>query len=156
MGYFPCIFCLRWGLTSQSTIFQSCRDGAIASWVINQYFRGVKCLAQGHNTGGGRFRTPDLSLRSPTLYHWATAPVPPPPLHLVLDFFLIIPRWPYTGFLSILERKTDWWLSCAFLFWDQGRGRGCKWKNFPLGSAANWDFSFGVRIRVEGGLIAWF
>ena len=39
-----------WGLTSQSTIFQSCRDGAIASWVINQYFRGVKCLAQGHNT----------------------------------------------------------------------------------------------------------
>ena len=39
-----------WGLTSQSTIFQSCRDGAIASWVINQYFWGVKCLAQGHNT----------------------------------------------------------------------------------------------------------
>ena len=30
--------------------FQSCGDGAIASWVINQYFRGVKCLAQGHNT----------------------------------------------------------------------------------------------------------
>ena len=41
---------LCWGLTSQSTIFQSCRDGAIASWVVNQYFRGVKCLAQGHNT----------------------------------------------------------------------------------------------------------
>ena len=41
---------LCWGLTSQSTIFQSCRDGAIASWVINQYSRGVKCLAQGHNT----------------------------------------------------------------------------------------------------------
>ena len=41
---------LCWGLTSQSTIFQSCRDGAIASWVINRYFRGVKCLAQGHNT----------------------------------------------------------------------------------------------------------
>ena len=41
---------LCWGLTSLSTIFQSCRDGAIASWVINQYFRGVKCLAQGHNT----------------------------------------------------------------------------------------------------------
>ena len=41
---------LCWGLTSQSTIFQSCRDRAIASWVFNQYFRGVKCLAQGHNT----------------------------------------------------------------------------------------------------------
>ena len=42
--------CLCWGLTSQSTIFQSCRDGATASWVINQYFWGVKCLAQGNNT----------------------------------------------------------------------------------------------------------
>ena len=46
----PSVGWLCWGLTSQSTIFQSCRDGAIASWVINQYFRGVKCLAQGHNT----------------------------------------------------------------------------------------------------------
>ena len=48
----PCIngWLLCWGLTSQSTIFQSYRDGASASWVINQYFRGVKCLAQGHNT----------------------------------------------------------------------------------------------------------
>ena len=46
----PTVGWLCWGLTSQSTIFQSCQDGAIASWVINQYFRGVKCLAQGHNT----------------------------------------------------------------------------------------------------------
>ena len=46
-----CLFiCLCWSLTSQSTIFQSYQDGATASWVINQYFRGVKCLAQGHNT----------------------------------------------------------------------------------------------------------
>ena len=45
-----CLGWLCWGLTSQSTIFQSCRDGAIAPWVSNQYFRGVKCLAQGHNT----------------------------------------------------------------------------------------------------------
>ena len=51
-------FCLFWGLTSQSTIFQSCRDGAIASWVINQYFRGVKCLAQGHNTAAVGFEPP--------------------------------------------------------------------------------------------------
>ena len=83
--------CLCWGLTSQSIIFQSCRDGATASWVINQYFRGVKCLAQGHNTAAVGFEPPtsrsgvrhstteppreppDLSLRSPTLYHWATA-----------------------------------------------------------------------------------
>ena len=65
--------CLCWGLTSQSTIFQSCRDGATASWVINQYFRGVKCLAQGHNTAAVGIEPPNLSLRSPTLYHWATA-----------------------------------------------------------------------------------
>ena len=50
--------CLYWGLTSQSTIFQSCRDGATASWVINQYFRGVKCLAQGHNTAAVGFEPP--------------------------------------------------------------------------------------------------
>ena len=50
--------CLCCGLTSQSTIFQSCRDGAIASWVINQYFRGVKCLAQGHNTAAVGFEPP--------------------------------------------------------------------------------------------------
>ena len=50
--------CLCWGLTSQSTIFQSCRDGATASWVINQYFRGVKCLAQGHNTAAEGFEPP--------------------------------------------------------------------------------------------------
>ena len=43
---------------SQSTIFQSCRDGATASWVINQYFRGVKCLAQGHNTAAVGFEPP--------------------------------------------------------------------------------------------------
>ena len=41
-------FWLCWGLTSQSTIFQSCRDGATAFWVINQYFWGVKWLALGH------------------------------------------------------------------------------------------------------------
>ena len=50
--------CLCWGLTSQSTIFQSCRDGATASWVINQYFPGVKCLAQGHNTAAVGFEPP--------------------------------------------------------------------------------------------------
>ena len=47
--------CLCWGLTSQSTIFLSCRDGATASWVIYQYFRRVKCLAQGQNTAAVGF-----------------------------------------------------------------------------------------------------
>ena len=49
---------LWWGLTSQSTILQSRRDGAAASWVINQYFWGVKCLAQGHNTAAVGFEPP--------------------------------------------------------------------------------------------------
>ena len=59
---------LCWGLTSQSIIFQSCQDGAIASWVINQYFRGVKCLAQGHNTAavGLELRTSRSGVRHST------------------------------------------------------------------------------------------
>ena len=57
MIFWKC-FILCWGLTSQSTIFQSRRDGATASWVINQYFRGVKCLAQGHNTAAVGFEPP--------------------------------------------------------------------------------------------------
>ena len=60
--------CMCWGLTSQSTIFQSCRDGATASWVINPYFRGVKCLAQGHNTAAVGFEPPTSrsGVRDPT------------------------------------------------------------------------------------------
>ena len=50
--------CLCWGLMFQSTIFQSCRDGATTSWVINQYFQGVKCLAQGHNMAAVGFEPP--------------------------------------------------------------------------------------------------
>ena len=70
---------LCWGLTSQSTIFQSCRDGAIASWVINQYFRGVKCLAQGHNTAavGLEPRTSRSGVR-----HSTTEPPRSPPIML--------------------------------------------------------------------------
>ena len=59
--------CLCWGLMSQSTIFQSCWDGATASWVINQYFQGVKCLAQGHNTAEVGFEPRPLAPESDTL-----------------------------------------------------------------------------------------
>ena len=71
---------LCWGLTSQSTIFQSYRDGAIASWVINQYFRGVKCLAQGHNTAavGLEPRTSRSGVR-----HSTTEPPRSPPLRSI-------------------------------------------------------------------------
>ena len=75
---------LCWGLTSQSTIFQSCRDGAIASWIINQYFRGVKCLAQGHNTAAVGFepRTSRSGVR-----HSTTEP-PRSPLKNYTHFFM--------------------------------------------------------------------
>ena len=74
---------LCWGLTSQSTIFQSYRDGAIASWVINQYFRGVKCLAQGHNTAavGLEPRTSRSGVR-----HSTTEPPRSPTLHWVIKW----------------------------------------------------------------------
>ena len=62
-------FCLCWGLTSQSKFFQSCRDGATASWVINQYFRGVKCLAQGHNTVAVGFEPPTSRSKCPMCLH---------------------------------------------------------------------------------------
>ena len=65
-GLFVCVEALR----PSQQIFQSCRDGATASWVINQYFRGVKCLAQGHNTAAVGIEPP--TSRS-ALYHWATA-----------------------------------------------------------------------------------
>ena len=75
---FKLLFCLCWGLTSQSTIFQSCRDGATASWVINQYFRGVKCLAQGHNTAAVGFEPP--TSRSGVRHSTTEPPRSPPNL----------------------------------------------------------------------------
>ena len=37
------------GVTSQSIIIQSCRDGATISWGINHYCGELMCLAEGHN-----------------------------------------------------------------------------------------------------------
>ena len=88
--------CLCWGLTSQSTIFQSCRDEATASWVINQYFRGVKCLAQGHNTAA-------VGIEPPTsrsgVRHSTTEPPRSPmrkemhKIRLQRDFFETCNKW---------------------------------------------------------------
>ena len=47
-------------------MFQSCRDRAIASWVL-PVLLGVKCLAQGHNTAEVGFEPPDLTLCAPLL-----------------------------------------------------------------------------------------
>ena len=90
-------------MLTQSTIFQSCRDGAIASWVINQYFRGVKCLAQGHNTAAVGFepRTSRSGVR-----HSTTEPPRSPSRigtitvtsvhHYFNEFIWVIYRWVWT------------------------------------------------------------
>ena len=91
---------LCWGLTSLSTIFQSCRDGAIASWVINQYFRGVKCLAQGHNTAevGLEPRTSRSGVR-----HSTTEPPRSPPI----DGTPLVPSIYPQDFWDILQCSTS-------------------------------------------------
>ena len=67
---------------SQSTIFQSCRDGATASWVINQSFLGVKCLAQGHNTAAVGFE-PLTSCSG--VRHSTTEPLRSPDFYCILN-----------------------------------------------------------------------
>ena len=89
-----CLFvCLCWGLTSQSTIFQSCRDGATASWVINQYFWGVKCLAQGHNTA--EVGIEPLTSRS-GVRHSTTEPPRSPP------------KFVYCGHMQLWSKVTEY------------------------------------------------
>ena len=114
---------LCWGLTSQSTIFQSCRDGAIASWVINQYFRGVKCLAQGHNTAavGLEPRTSRSGVR-----HSTTEP----------------PRSPDFG----PDQTTHIGVTCPgmtnilhFRTWISLRPAGQSWSNFMWSITGGWE-----------------
>ena len=107
---------LCWGLTSQSTIFQSCRDGAIASWVINQYFRGVKCLAQGHNTAavGLEPRTSRSGVR-----HSTTEPPRSPAMTLIrLTWAFAVHKvicWfsreaaHFSHIMSLLPNSQDFW-----------------------------------------------
>ena len=92
---------LCWGLTSQSKIFQSCRDGAIASWVINQYFRGVKCLAQGRNTAAVGFepRTSRSGVRHSTTE---------PPRSLSYGRVLGTDRMSDMGFVNLGKSHVDW------------------------------------------------
>ena len=93
---------LCWGLTSQSTIFQSYRDGAIASWVINQYFRGVKCLAQGHNTTavGLKPRTSRSGVRHST--------TEPPRSPGCAGFFISLVLYGFYKF--VICKLSHWWI----------------------------------------------
>ena len=92
--------CLCWGLTSQSTIFQSCRDGANASWVINQYFRGVKCLAQGHNTAAVGFEPP--TSRSGVRHSTTEPPRSPLFIYVKVYYWYPLPKW--LNFATFLKR----------------------------------------------------
>ena len=107
---------LCWGLTSQSTIFQSCRDGAIASWVINQYFRGVKCLAQGHNTAavGLEPRTSRSGVR-----HSTTEPPRSPALingdvSWLITWIILFPEWFHLVFCKNNLFSVCVCISCVF------------------------------------------
>ena len=104
---------LCWGLTSQSTIFQSCRDGAIASWVINQYFRGVKCLAQGHNTAavGLEPRTSRSGVR-----HSTTEP-PRSPIDRIVLALLIYLYLNWQDCLGSIDISISQLTELSWLYW---------------------------------------
>ena len=129
--------CLCWGLTSQSTIFQSCRDGAIASWVINQYFWGVKCLAQGHNTAavgfepptsrsGVRHSTPEPLRSPPTEWHCMPSEASDQPVLLssliwvlAVHITFLTQRAPSEDFDQTADAEADlsyFWLHIPYLF----------------------------------------
>ena len=74
MGAF--FVCLCWGFTSSDLIQPnfSVMSGRSHRFLGNKpVLSGSKVSCSRTQHGGGRYRTPDLSLRSPTLYHWATA-----------------------------------------------------------------------------------
>ena len=68
-----CLFGLR--LYVPVNNFQSCRDGATASWVLPVLFWevNVSCSRIQHGDPS-EDPTPNLSLPSPTIYHQATSP----------------------------------------------------------------------------------
>ena len=108
------------GLMSQSTIFQSCRDGATASWVINQYFRGVKCLAQGHNTAAVGFEP--LTSRSGVRHSTTEPPRSPEGRSGLRKHFFF---WPYH--LFALNIKISWYGGPAkkAINWPCSKITGC-------------------------------
>ena len=56
---------------------------------LNQYFRGVKCLAQGHNTAEVGFEPRPLAPESDTLHSTTEPPRSPNSQVLILNYF----RW---------------------------------------------------------------
>ena len=134
---------LCWGLTSQSTIFQSCRDGAIASWVINQYFRGVKCLAQGHNTAavGLEPRTSRSGVRhsttEPPRSPWKKKKKKEKELKLCTllykDLFICIVKWNFDNvkkicfYRLILWTRRNEYTNCIFCLKSTSKSKQRKW-----------------------------
>ena len=67
--------------------------------------------------GGGRFRTPDLSLRSPTPYHWATAL--PNKEKIWVSYFIM--RNPYMKFQTLVCMVHKIWnASVSILIFSKG------------------------------------
>ena len=96
--------------------------------------------------GGGRSRTPDLSLRSPTLYHWATA-FPNKGMSGIIDPHILVWRARHTKMcgsvipfipslndqnqLSILKHKNNWAAPSEF-----GIYRLCEQRRFRRACAS--------------------
>ena len=97
--------------------------------------------------GGGRSRTPDLSLRSPTLYHWATALPSPSSVEYALSQLFI-----ENNLLIVLSRwqTIHWWKfkinTCTKLvgnpFIDNYSKLSCSWCCFTKRRWGGGDESF--------------
>ena len=133
---------LCWGLTSQSTIFQSYRDGAIASWVINQYFRGVKCLAQGHNTAavGLEPRTSRSGVQ-----HSTTEP-PRSPVNMEIRVLIESDSKPYAALYHANDVTHKIWSRLAN--WLQRYSSSKVW-NFRHSRTSNSKMSGLIRPKIE-------
>ena len=111
---FVCLFVLRLNVPVNN-FFQSCRDGATTSWVINQYFRGVKCLAQGHNTAAVGFEPP--TSRS-GVRHSTTEPPRSPQKKMCIDCMETLCLVKHA--LDMISFRPWYWLECVrgTLFWS--------------------------------------
>ena len=93
-------------LTSRSTIFQSCWDGATASWVFTSTLGSLKSLSQGHDTSAVGFKP--WTSRSRVLHSTTSRqPAPPPICWCVV---MLIVDW-ITNFLTDILAKI--WIYCV-------------------------------------------
>ena len=83
INYQSCsLVCLYCCFTSQSTLFESCWDDFLSSWVEPVLRKRIKCLAQGHNSDSGVSQTSNPSIPSLMLYQLSHCTLPATALKL--------------------------------------------------------------------------